>query len=167
MAFQISEQVIGAQFRVDMLQNESEHITRIMIGSDDETGSVFSVVVVLTSQPHLPKNTMELMFGIVESSPEAEHEAWINDGAQTKRFLKGDHRKSVLQCICTMAFEMAKELQPDIITFVTAEAYLPPKALTKYGIICKALRDAGYRGGKGDSYHGSEIWMLTRRPDET
>lgn len=167
MAFQLSEQVTSDPVRVDVLQNDSEFITRIMIGSDDETGAVFSAVAVLTSQPHLPEGQMELIFGIVEALPNVGQEVWISNGAETQGFLKGDSRKAVLNCICAMALELAKLAQPPVITFVTAVPYLPKKALTKYGYICKALREAGYRGGKGNSYLGSEIWMLTRRPDET
>jgi hypothetical protein len=167
MAFQLSEQVTSGQVQVSVLQNDSEYIARILIGSDDESGAVFSAVVVLTSNPTLPAGTLELMFGIVETSHDVDGEIWISDGAETQGFLKGADRKAVLDCICTMALELAKVAQPDVITFVTAVSYLPDKALTKYGIICKALRDAGYRGGKGDTYLGSEIWMLTRRPEET
>jgi hypothetical protein len=58
---------------------------------------------------------------------------------------------------------LADTARPDAINFVTAVAYLPKKALTKYGHICKALRAVGYHGGRGDEYLGSHIWMLMRR----
>lgn len=165
MAFQLSDHLSGAPFQVDVLRNNREFIARLMIGADEETGVVFSAVVVLTSQPNLSAGQMELMFGIVEAALDGSTSTWINDGAQTRAFLKGESRKRVLDSICIMAQAVAEAAQPSVISFVTAVPDLPGKALTKYGHICKALRGAGYRGGKGDSYHGSEIWMLTRRPD--
>jgi len=167
MAFVLANISLPDVISVDRLSNDSEHIARVYIGSDDEIGAVYSVVVVLTSQPHLAAGTMELMFGITEAFPGRRDTEWINDGAATKRFLMGDDRKVVLSCVSTAACALAEVVRPDIINFVTAVAYLPDKALTKYGHICKAMRTVGYRGGHGDEYHGSHIWMLKRRNDET
>lgn len=163
MAFVLADIASGKPLRFDILSNDREHLARLFIGSDKERGAVYSVLASLMSQPHLQPGVMEFTFGIVESLQSVGEPQMILDGAQTKSFLTGDARKAVLDCVCTAAVELAEQVRPSAIVFVTAVAYLPDKALTKYGHICKALRTAGYHGSRTDPYHGSNMWMLKRR----
>ncbi|RMC35354.1 hypothetical protein [Paracoccus alkanivorans] len=163
MTFIPSDQLLNDPVRVNVLANDKEHIARVLIGQDDHTEEVYSAVVTLISQPQLPAGTLELMFGIVVYDPELSEPEWINDGEATKRFLKDEDRVAVLECICSMAVEVARAADPSVITFVTSVPYLPQKALTKYGYICKALRGVGYFGGRGNEYLGSHVWMLEKR----
>ncbi|MFC0812557.1 hypothetical protein ACFHYO_10600 [Paracoccus panacisoli] len=157
----ISQETVDIQ----VLENDMETLARLQIGLDEEEGIIYSTVVALTLVPGQPDNHKELIFGIIEAGPDGE--TWINDGEETKSFLTGPDRSSVLGYICLMAVHVAKAAQPDVISMSTARTFLPAKALSKYGHICKALRDAGYHGGKGDSYHGAEIWMLELKKVET
>ena len=166
MAFVLAD-VGSDSVEIDVLSGEVEYIARVALGADDETDEVYSVVVVLLRQPNLPPDRMELMFGITRGIEGGDAPEWISDGLTTKVFLKGADRQTALDRICTAAIVVAEHALPEAITFVTAVPYLPEKALTKYGHICKALRSVGYFGGRGDSYHGSEIWMLKRRKTET
>lgn len=166
MAFLMVDLSDPRGIRVDGLTSAREHLARVLIGHDDETGAIYSVLGSLTPNVIKPGNHWQFEFGIIESTPEFDAPQYINDGAQTQRFLTGANRTTVRDIVCLVAVALAEAVKPDTITFMTVVDHLPAKALTKYSHICKALREVGYSGGRGNEFHGNHIWMMIRRSAE-
>lgn len=163
MAFIITAPGPSDYAEINLLQNESELIGRICIGYDDHTGATYSAVAALVR--HMGTDSRrEIHFDIVEAYEEdgKELENWCKDGTETRRFLVGAHRKIVLQCICMMLQEMVKILQPEVIYMMTVTPHLPKKALHKYAEICRAIHEIGYSAGRGNPFHGTEVWLMER-----
>lgn len=154
----------GETFPYDQLSNPEEDIVRFLVGHDDATSTVYSGFVALPTLTAHPPTHRELIFGLTETSVDGEvsEDAWISCGLQTKAFLTGEDRKVVLGAICAASHSLLTATKPEVITMVTAAPSLPAKALTKYEILCNAIRTAGYTGGSADSYHGANIWMFMR-----
>ena len=161
MAFQLFRETLdGNQIEINMLSEENETIARVCIGHDDVTGAVYSALSSLQKSLSKPGYS-ELMFNIVEALPD-QPPTFYNDGNSTKRFLVGEHRTAALSCICISARVVVELVQPSLVCMMTVTPYLPNKALSKYGHVCKALKGVGYRGARVDPYLGSQMWILER-----
>ena len=163
MAFVLALEDLESEIEAAFLSNPDESIARICIGHDDETGNVYSVFVALVKSTTVPGRS-EIFFNVIEAcahDDEAEDD-WLSDGSQTLRFLKGDHRKVVLSCICMAVQRLVDRSRPEVVYMMTVTPNLPEKALRKYDIICSAMRDVGYETGRDSPYHGSAIWLANR-----
>lgn len=152
----------GSSYEANVLANADERIARVYVGRDDEDGSIYSILVAIIAVPGKPESHRELIFNIVEVTGEG-HTYTLNDGQQTKRFLRGAYRKRVLGCVCSVVQSIVQKEDPEIVSFCTATVDLPKKALAKYGFVCKALKEVGYVGGGVDPYHGQRMWIMTKK----
>lgn len=144
-------------------KNGSQYISRSQIGDDDETGHVYSVLVILEPAIANPPQYMELKFFLAVANPKTGHIDELSDGRQTKQFLNSpDLRLSVLQLICSVSCDLLKVAKPQRVHYVSADVNLPSKALTKYTFLCKALKSVGYEGREVDKYLGNHMWLLER-----
>ncbi|MBL3571881.1 hypothetical protein BV509_18535 [Rhodovulum sulfidophilum] len=149
------------------LRNDTEFLARICIGHDDETNAIYSAFVSLCRQSGHTER-YEIRFDVIETSAcEDEPDNWCNDGLQTKRFLAADHRKTTLNCICTVLQEMVEASEAQELFMMTVTPHLPEKALAKYELICCALRAIGFHAGRDAPYHGTQIWIMKRISDGT
>lgn len=149
---------------IQVLTENNGLTATVQIGYDDETNDVFSVVAFLAIVPGKPNNHMELIFSVTRAEVSGSDEPTsYNDGIQTRSFLRGEDRKRVLRAIAACAKRVIQRAHPDAISMQTAVASLPDVALTKYAILCDDISSLGYEWGRGDSYHGTHIWMLRRR----
>lgn len=145
--------------RLSVLSSEEELIGRVLIGEDEEESVLYSAFVSLAIVPGQPSEHRELRFAVVEASPEGEQ--FCLNGLETRRYLRGVERATVLGCIAEMACRLVGELRPSYITMVTADTDLPQKALAKYATLCQSIETLGYQWGRGNRYLGTEIWMMT------
>ena len=162
MAFVLDIDGATEQLSASLFEAEDDQVVSIRLGHDDETHDIYTVVVALVPSAVSPPGHQELHFDIVEYVASEAHEHVCNDGQQTKRFLHGEHRKTTLSCICSVSRELVRRAQPELVSMVTVETYLPEPALRKYLVICDAIREVGYNGGRVDSYLGSEMWILQK-----
>lgn len=134
---------------------------RVQIGWDQEEHAVYSAVVVLA--PAIPGRLgeFELFFDVVKAFGKAEVEEF-RDGRSTKSFLQGRDRSDVLCVICDLARELISLAKPETLHYMTLDTDLPPKALVKYEILCKAIREIGYRGAQVDAYLGTNMWQFEK-----
>ena len=147
-----------------MLENEQEALASICIGHDDETDAVYTALVGLPIyHPYLPDGR-DIHFSIIELCYEDGRELAyeLKDGLETKPFLTDDDRRFALDCICAAVRVLVDRHQPDPVVMMTITPDLPNKALRKYQRICDALRDVGYDGRRDSSFHGTQIWIMTR-----
>ncbi len=141
----------------------ASYVCQVQIGDDDETGDVYSVLVSLAPAIATPPNRMELMFFLVRANPSTDFLEELQDGRQTKSFLASkDVRGSILNLICSVSCELLNVAKPEVVHYMTAEAYLPDKALRKYATLCDALKTVGYEGREVDVYLGNHKWVLRR-----
>lgn len=148
-------------FDINSIGKADEHVATIDIGFDQNLGTTFKILLALAPIAALPPDHRELFFSLIESNP---HEVVRNyrNGLETKNFLTGDERVSVLDAVACGASYLVKKANPSVLVFNTLETNLPQKALAKYHRICAEVCKAGYQGGKVDSYHGSEQWHLVK-----
>jgi hypothetical protein len=140
---------------------EGEDLVAFDFGYDDTTNATYKALVALAPVTAHPPNYRELHVIVIE----AERNGTINhfnSGTSTKRFLVGDDRLKVLETIGFAASKLTESCAPDILIINTVETYLPQTALRKYEVICNAISSAGYTGGRVDSYHGAEQWLLAK-----
>ena len=147
------------------LRNEQELLARVRIGRDDETGAIYSVFVALTV-PAIEPSAREVSFDVIEALPDGE-ENWCTDGLQTRRFLVGEHRKIALACICSVLQTLLKAIDVDRLFMMTITPDLPAKALQKYDIVCGAVNDVGFQGGRDSPFHGTHVWLMERLSSES
>jgi hypothetical protein len=62
---------------------------------------------------------------------------------------------------------MPAMLEVETLYMMTVTPNLPPKALRKYEVICDAIRVMGFQAGRGNAFHGTEIWLMKRNPAES
>lgn len=168
MAFIMAALDDGEPIEISLLQNESEVLARICIGHDDETNATYSVFVAMVRVLGVDEHR-EIHFDILEAYEEDGQpmENWCRDGAETRRFLVGKHRKFALHCICLAVAYMTRILQPERVIMNTLGHHLPAKALRKYDVITQSVHKLGYRGGRVDPFNGSHMWILEREPEGT
>lgn len=145
-----------------LTRNHYELLHRIPFGRDDSQGNEVSILVHIMTNPPFdgPQNCVELMFSVlVESEGVLTH---IDDGGLTKGLLDEGNRQLALRVICMETINMLKELRPDVVTMSTLTLGLPEKALRKYEVVSGAIRAAGYRGGRGNSFNQDQIWMFEK-----
>ncbi len=141
----------------------ASYVCQVQIGDDDETGHIYSILVSLAPANAAPPNCMELMFFLVRMNPSTGLLEELQDGRQTKSFLASkDVRCSILNLICSVSCELLNVATPEVVHYMTAEAYLPDKALRKYATLCNALKTVGYEGREVDVYLGNHKWVLRR-----
>ncbi len=146
---------------IEVLKGNGEHIHRCAIGFCDETDSVFSVVVALSPQPGSGDlGHYEIVFHVLEHLSDGEFIDYT-DGLQT-RFLDGHAREIVMNIICTCTAGLIDAVKPTVVSMVTREPDLPEKALLKYHRIALVFSKYDYRSGRGDPWHGLQIWMMER-----
>lgn len=139
-----------------------ELIHRVPLLRIEEAGTEVSVIVHFLTNPPFdaPPKCMELMFSVlVDDGEKLTH---LDDGRETKPFLDFRNRDIALRVICLETIRMLGVLEPDAVTMATMTPNLPEKALRKYDAISAAVGAAGYRGGRGDSFGGDQIWMFQK-----
>ena len=143
-------------------RNSLELIHRIPFGRASDLECEVSVLIHISTNPPFdgPEKCMELKFSIlVDLQGKLNH---IDDGHETKKLLQDADRELVLRVICMETINMLQMLKPDTLVMSTMTSDLPEKALRKYEVISAAIRDAGYRGGRGDRFNGDQIWMFEK-----
>ncbi len=158
----VSELVDGEAFVQNVLENAFEAIARVPIGRDEDLGIQYSVQVALITleDEDYGEDAMELCFDIVAIG--SENPTYIGDGRDTKDFLVGEERAKVLDVVCTCATGLLESRKPAHVHMTTKFGPTPRKALTKYALLSRSIRSAGYSGGKADGYESLDIWMFVR-----
>ena len=153
----------GEMLEVSITSDGSRYIAQVPIGTDDETGHRYSVFVALQMVVGYGADTKELVFCILEADPQADWVEDIWDGRVLRRTIaETAHRKAILGVVCQLALALVDEARPHVVTMMTHEAGLPPKALVKYQRIVSIFGTAGYKVGKFDVWHGQHIWAMER-----
>lgn len=143
-------------------RNGLELIHRVPFGKLNDPAAEVSVVIHISMNPPFdgPERCMELKFSIlVNLDGTLRH---IDDGRETKAFLAEAERELALRVICIETIKMLSILSPDSLVMSTMTSDLPEKALRKYDVISRAIRAAGYQGGRGDRFNGDQIWMFEK-----
>ena len=120
-------------------------------------------VALVRLEPFTGDFTAELMFDIVETTPDGSR--YIDNGLETKSFLSDQDRRITLSVVCEMTAHIVKQQDPHVIVMTTSQTNLPDKALSKYQYLCDAIRSVGYVGGESNTYEGRHIWMFVKSND--
>ena len=163
----VSDLVDGVPVKMTILDGGPlESLVRAPIGRDDATGTQYSVVVSLIRlDPFFGEEVnMELTFDVV--AHDGLGPTYIGDGSATT-FIVGNERFKVLCLVCEAAMLLLQRRNPISVTYSTLQPNLPTKALHKYRVLGKAVRDCGYVGGDADEFDGHRIWMFTKPSNVT
>jgi hypothetical protein len=144
------------------LHGNGEFIYRSAIGYDDETDYVYSALVIFAPLPGYGDGTgYELVFRIVESSPDGSHIHDYHDGLSTKPFLsQPTDRASVYDLVRHMICTHVDEERPAAVEMMTHTENLPNAALRKFHEIAAEFVNRGYIAGPADPWHGRWVWMM-------
>lgn len=146
---------------VNRLSNDHEHLARVHIGTDDETGCIYSILVAIKEVVWEPTHS-EIMFFVVRYPADGSRPEEIMDGAETQSFLHGNDRRRCRDLICRLVAMLLEDVTSDVLVMNTVRTHLPEKALAKYHAIQHIMLQAGFVGGEVDPYHGARMWMFER-----
>lgn len=138
-----------------------EDIAFVDIGYDDD-GTTYKILVALVPVTAAPPSYREIFFSIIAANEREGIVVKHRSGTETRSFLVGGQRETVLLTIAFLFGHMVKMNSPEVVIINTIETYLPDKALSKYEAICECICSAGYSGGRVDPYLGSQQWQLKK-----
>lgn len=149
---------------VSVLRRDDEFIVQVQIGYDDAAQRVYSLFVTLAPlMGYADVPGYELVFAVLDASIGGTDIIDHHDGATTRSFLADPlDRARVLALLVQATQLLIDEARPNHVNMVTHSADLPNKALMKFQRLCALFGRNGFTAGKGNSYHGRHIWMMTR-----
>lgn len=149
----------GDSFTGLVVQRGSSRIVTARIGLDEETDTIYSLLVGLDPSAG---GDHELIFTVIAAYSDGTERAFWS-GQETADILRGEDRGKVLAAIAGCVENLVRVVQPLRVFMCTHEANLPERALEKYHRIALAIEMCGYTVSRPDSFHGQIIWFMEPR----
>jgi hypothetical protein len=126
----ISDIHVDKPFEIRILENAYEILAIVPIGHDPDIGVQYNAhIALIRLDPFDGDYKAELMFDIGEVT--SDRCQLIDNGLDTKRFLKGDDRRVTIETICDVTATIVERRQPNVIVMTTSQSNLPKKALVR------------------------------------
>ncbi len=131
-----------------------------VIGHDDVHPITYSLLIQLTD---LVGFAWEISFSIIEFDGDVGVPRKIYSGVASKSFLSSrEDRSMVAGHVAGAAAALVERAKPAEVFMCTIDRNLPLKALQKYELIARFVRDLGYTVHRSEAPNGQRIWSFSR-----